>query len=336
MFPIECRNVNEALKDGVYLLNRFGQEISPRGKKTLEMSEPVSTTYHNPRERVLFLEERDANPFLHLFESLWMLAGRRDLAFLERLTKNFRQYSDDGINMQGSYGYKWRTQFGFDQIWAIIDLLRNDPDTRRAVMTMWSPEDLGLEHDVATGVRGVKQSSDIPCNTNIYFKIRNNELRMTVCNRSNDMIWGAYGANVVHMSLLQEYIANKVGVKVGPYTQISDSFHVYLEGPGGEIWNRLKLKDKGTLNRNLYQEGSIIPLPICATSADWDSDLAVFFQTADSGITPPTVKFRTAWFKEVIWPMWRTFITRNPAYLKDCPAQDWSIVAYEWLERRAQ
>ena len=33
------------------------------------------------------------------------------------------------------------------------------------------------------------------------------KLCMTVCNRSNDMLWGAYGANVVHMSMLQEFVA---------------------------------------------------------------------------------------------------------------------------------
>ena len=66
-------------------------------------------------------------------------------------------------------------------------------------------------------------------NTNIYFKIRENKLKMTVCCRSNDMLWGAYGVNVVHMSVLQEYMATMIGVEMGEYRQISDSFHIYTE-----------------------------------------------------------------------------------------------------------
>ena len=48
---------------------------------------------------------------------------------------------------------------------------------------------------------------EIPCNTAIYFKVREGKLNMTVSNRSNDVIWGTFGANVVHMSILQEYVA---------------------------------------------------------------------------------------------------------------------------------
>ena len=79
-------------------------------------------------------------------------------------------------------------------------------------------------------------SIDIPCNTNIYFKIREGELQMTVCNRSNDMIWGAYGANAVHMAVLQEYVAAQLDVPMGKYYQISDSFHVYEN----EQWEKIR------------------------------------------------------------------------------------------------
>jgi hypothetical protein len=50
-----------------------------------------------------------------------------------------------------------------------------------------------------------------------------------VFNRSNDMIWGAYGANAVQFSFLQEYLAAAIGAWVGTYRQVSNSFHVYPE-----------------------------------------------------------------------------------------------------------
>ena len=68
-----------------------------------------------------------------------------------------------------------------------------------------------------------------PCNTQIYFWSRNGKLNMTVANRSNDMIWGAYGANAVHMSFLQEYVASMCGVKCGIYTQFTHNLHAYLD-----------------------------------------------------------------------------------------------------------
>jgi hypothetical protein len=50
---------------------------------------------------------RDANPFFHVMETLWMLAGRNDLPWLVRFNKRFASYSDDGGNTQpGAYGYQ--------------------------------------------------------------------------------------------------------------------------------------------------------------------------------------------------------------------------------------
>jgi hypothetical protein len=50
---------------------------------------------------------------------------------------------------------------------------------------------------------------------------------MTVFCRSNDLIWGAYGANAVHMSILQEYVACGLARPVGHYWQVSNNYHVY-------------------------------------------------------------------------------------------------------------
>ena len=91
---------------------------------------------------------------------------------------------------------------------------------RRAVLEMW---------DAEGELRMANSCKDHPCNTHIYFNVRDNILDMTVCNRSNDMIWGALGANAVHMSILQEYIASHIGARVGIYTQFSNNLHAYTE-----------------------------------------------------------------------------------------------------------
>lgn len=329
MYTIEVRNVNDAFYHGVKQLVGFGDLVACRGgKTTLELREPVATIYHSPAQRVLFCRERDANPFLHLFEALWMLAGRRDLKFMQELTKNFDQFADDGVHLQGSYGYKWREQFGYDQIRRLIDILRDEPDSRRAVLSMWSPEDLTKNY----------YSADIPCNTQVYFKVRDRELRMTVCNRSNDMLLGAYGANVVHMSMLQEYIAGHLGLRLGSYTQVSDSFHVYTDSP---VWDRVRSLGIRELSRDLYNysgaDGSpqVRSYPMKA-NADWDVDLTRFFRTYDDDKILDINNFKHPWWVEVAIPMWIAYKRRDAAYLEFCKAEDWALVGREWLERRTK
>jgi hypothetical protein len=327
---IHVRNVNEALAVGIRTLlagaeSNAGVLVSPRGQRTLEWYSPVVTTYDRPTERVLFSHVRDANPFFHLFESLWMLAGRQDLSFLEQMNKRMAEFSDDGKTFYGAYGFRWRKFFGLDQIQHVVQLLKDDNDTRRAVITMWTASDL----------RYVSTSKDIPCNTHIYFKIRDGVLRTTVCCRSNDMLWGAYGANGVHFSMLHEYIANKVGVQPGMLTQLSDSFHVYLDGPGGELWR--KVSKLPIEQRNYYADvaltgGSAIePLELGAGEPAWDADLFEFFRAIDAGEPGNLV---TPWFRTVVEPLWEAWKTREIHIAQDCAASDWRTAAVEWLERR--
>ena len=154
---------------------------------------------------------------------------------------------------------------------------------------------------------------------------------MTVCNRSIDVLWGTYGANVVHMSILQEYIANRVGVPVGPYYQISDSYHVYITGPGGDLW--LKMMDSGPM-LDYYASGLAMPVPLGAGDALWDVDLHDFFRYWDAGIDPGAQSYKTEWWNGVARPMWAGWKLRSIGPLKYCLATDWKIAGLEWLTRR--
>ena len=104
MLRIEARNVNDAFEQGVRLLEACGAPTPGRAGPTIEAPSAVATVYQRPVERVLFHPARDANPFLHFFEALWMLAGRVDLKFMEHLQPRFKDYSDNGVVLQGAYG----------------------------------------------------------------------------------------------------------------------------------------------------------------------------------------------------------------------------------------
>lgn len=131
---------------------------NPNGQGlTLYIDEPVTITYKRPWERVLLNKYRDANPFFHLYESLWMLCGRNDVAPIAYYAKQAGTYSDDGKTLNGAYGYRWRNSFGgfqykpedqinplskrVDQLQFLIQHLKDNPHSRRAILQMWNVED---------------------------------------------------------------------------------------------------------------------------------------------------------------------------------------------------
>lgn len=210
--------MHTALPKALRLLELHGYSRGSRNGMVRVLPCPVATTYEQPCERVLFWPERDANPFFHLYESLWMLAGRNDLAPLLRYVKDFGRFSDDGTTLHGAYGKRWRDWFDTkDQLAIVAERLSTNGDDRRCVVTMWDADlDLGFD------------AKDVPCNLIATFQRgAHGELNLTVFCRSNDVVWGCYGANAVHFSFLLEYMAAWIDCPVGTYTQVSVNWHAY-------------------------------------------------------------------------------------------------------------
>ena len=198
-----------------------GQDVEVRGLRTRELLDVV-TIIQQPLRRPHIVPGRYANPYLALSESLHLLAGRNDVASLLPYNRRILEFSDDGETLYGAYGYRIK-----DQLPNLIERLHRDPYDRRAVLAIWRPEDLTVV------------SKDPPCNDLIIFKLRNDHLHMTVVNRSNDLHWGLYAVNVYQFSFLQEYIAARLNAAVGTQTHLSNSLHIYLEGPGARITERM-------------------------------------------------------------------------------------------------
>lgn len=346
MQTIHANNINDAYAEFKLLADQpqFWRTVSPRGQQTMELLAPLATTYRSPKQRVLFDSVRDANPFFHFFEALWILGGRNDVDFLKQFNSNIANFSDNGFVFHGAYGYRLRNHFydgTIDQLTTVIEKLRADNDTRQAVLAIWDPvADLSYK------------GKDTPCNDLIFLKIRDGKLEMRVCCRSNDAVWGAYGANVVQFSTLQEFIAGAVGVEVGPYTQISDSFHVYTER---EDWQRIRLSD---VEVDPYVAQELEPysmwtgmLPYKAVP-DWDAwlyelDLFLKYAMPDAKL-PPNFTFKVPYLQDVAYPMlraWRCwkseFGTRDNRIVRacyelehSCFAPDWTLAGTRWLRRR--
>jgi uncharacterized protein YodC (DUF2158 family) len=277
-----------------------------------------------PMNRVLFSPVRDANPFFHMMEGLWMLAGRSDVAWPAFFNKRFTEYSDDGVVLNGAYGCRWRKTFGYDQLEAIVHLLKADPTSRRAVLQIWSPDDLQ------------KESKDLPCNTVIYFRVREGQLDMTVSNRSNDIYWGAYGANAVHMSMLLEFMASAIGVEVGFYYQISNNYHLYT---GLGVLNSEQAREFMAMRvekGDLYTQGVIKSAKMVNSPAvQWISDLNDFMQDplnvplmADPFFRNVAGPMFVAWYKR------KKKISNGLAEARQIVAPDWQRACVDWIERR--
>ena len=329
MRVIRGRNINEVFNIAVMNLRESSMiEMDSRNGKVFMFAEPLTSAYSAPNERVLFSPERNCNPFFHFIEGLWMIAGRNDLKTVTDFVKKMADFSDDGVLVNGAYGHRWREWFGRDQMQECIEMLIANPLDRRIVMSMWDPT-----KDLAS------DSKDVPCNTQVFFKCRpvthqdTYVLDMTVTNRSNDLIWGAYGANVVHFSMVHEYIAAMSGHHLGHYYQVSNNAHVY-----DNVWSKLEPKLPKGFPVDLYDAFNIKPKPLVDDAHTFDEDLEDFFDWFHNGAD---VKFSNTIFSRVAIPLVEAWwlaqgglYTEAISVAKHIEADDWRYACVEWLKRK--
>jgi len=358
MKVLEVRNVHEALPRALRLLRQEAVYRESRNGPVYVTPYPVTTVYNRPSERVMLWPQRDANPFFHLYESLWMLAGRNDVASLIKYAKQMAQYSDDGKILHGAYGKRWRDWFALgssrDQLQVIAERLTKDPNDRRCVLQMWDSEkDLG------------KPFKDVPCNTITTFQ-RNldGSLDLTIFCRSNDIIWGAYGANAVHFSMLLEYMANWIECPVGRMYQVSTNWHAYADILKGVIslaemmeysgfihqpyqeGSKIDVTDSSTIGRKYIETPRLRVYPIQGTIKEVDRNIELILKAADADGMDEALHFRYRY--AVNWyvmlqahQIYRQRLVDGGHYRKalecletgdqDC---DWIVAGQEWMSRR--
>ena len=303
-------DVGALFHDALWAMKVCGFEEESRNGKVKTIQEPVILTTVNPERRVLFCKERKENPVFHFAECLWMMAGCRDVDWISQYNPRMREFSDHGTTLHGAYGFRWRHYSpkpadhkgaGFDQLIAVCEELKRDSWSRRVVLSMWCPE-LDLGNDL---------SKDIPCNTHIYFRRRGDSLNMTVCNRSNDLVWGALGSNVVHFSFLLELIAHEVGLKMGQMHQITNNLHIYERH-----WHFLDVPPYC----ETYEEVGVLPYHIIR------GDLASWLAECERVVNGERGPFSEPFFEGVAIPI----LDSN---FNDCQAPDWKLACKRYIER---
>lgn len=382
---LKTRNVNSAFKELIEVFTKQSINHEPeivkektRNGNVLKIEEPVTITYSHPRERVLINKSRNANPFFHLYESLWMLAGRNDIAPLAVYNKKMLDFSDDGKTQNGAYGYRWRNAFheavmgsgwsqrsGWsqsDQLDILVKHLQQQPNSRRAVLQMWNVDDDLLKINprpkyLGGGeweTDGVPPTKDCCCNLSVMFSLRkveipktpnplvpdsvHYELDMTVTNRSNDLIWGCLGANYVHFTILQEYMAARLEAEVGVYNHFTNNLHVYDWNWKPEEW--LASHDNHNPWSGGYDKYNLVKDPNI-----FEVEVKEFVETFSKPMEySHTTCYREPFLQMVAAPMMRTFhlykskdrMTKLDALVEVQGIQDvaWKTACLDWLQNR--
>ena len=204
----------DAFRESVGSRNQYS-----RGGPTKEILH-VGMSIADPRQRWVVSRTPPLNLAFALAEVVWIMTGRRDLAFLEYWNSKYRKYVGPGPELHGAYGYRLRRHLRIDQLERAYQALKHEVDTRQVVLQIWDSRiDL-------PAVDGTPANRDIPCNVLAMPKIRDGKLEWLQIIRSNDMFLGV-PHNFVQFTCLQEILAGWLGVECGTYNQISDSLHVY-------------------------------------------------------------------------------------------------------------
>lgn len=170
------------------------------------------TIITDPRNNIVKSDLRKLNLRYMIGELLWYNAADNTLAGIQNYTKAWNRMSDDGITVNSNYGHKIRKFYGFDQWEHVKNLLNSDQNSRQAVIHIKNPSQ--------------EKTKDTPCTICLQFFIRDNKLHLTVYMRSND-IWMGFPYDVFNFCCFQIQMAMELGVKIGCYTHISGSLHLY-------------------------------------------------------------------------------------------------------------
>lgn len=188
---------------------------APRG---MEVKEVIGAGFElsNIRNRLIYLKERNPSLFFYIGEFLWYIRGSDALDIIQYYSKIYPRFSDDQKTLYGAYGKRiFSPNKSHRSLWDnIVKLLKTDPDSRQAVLSIHEPRDI------------YTHSKDIPCTCSLQFFIRQGRLYCVTYMRSNDLYLGL-PYDVFSFTMLQEMLANELGLELGSYRHFVGSLHIY-------------------------------------------------------------------------------------------------------------
>ncbi|MEX5744825.1 thymidylate synthase [Massilia sp. X63] len=154
-----------------------------------------------------------------IHELIWFLQGSTNIAYLkENGVSIWDEWADDQGNLGPIYGYQWRswpTPDGghIDQIAQVLDQIRNNPDSRRMIVSSWNVADLP----------NMKLQ---PCHALFQFYVAEGKLSCQLYQRSADIFLGV-PFNIASYAILTHMMAQQAGLEVGEFIWTGGDCHLY-------------------------------------------------------------------------------------------------------------
>ena len=204
------RNANEAYE---YLHDKIIQEGTDFGDTKALFN--VGFYITDPMDNKIINKERNWKLDYAKAEWQWYLTGNPNIKALGdiygKVPEIWKRMANPQGNVNSNYGYQWERN---NQIDYVYNLLKNEPDTRQAVITILDMK----EHDEFT--------YDTPCTTAIQFTIVHGRLDMCVTMRSNDL-WYGFCNDQYQFSRLQALMAFRLKIEPGAYYHFAHNMHLY-------------------------------------------------------------------------------------------------------------
>lgn len=217
-FSTQADTVDDLMRYCLEEILSNGQRISPsRGDATEVIGVALELT--NPRARLSRSESR-RRVVSAIAEVCWYLGGTNHAEpVVYYVGKKYEDEIEPDGTVHGGYGPRLFGPGAGNQVHRIIELLRNSPSSRRAVVQLFDRTDVA----VAT-----QRYKDVPCTCTIQFLVRNDLLHVVVNMRSNDVHLGL-PPDVFAFTMVQELVARSLGVEPGRYIHVAGSLHLYDE-----------------------------------------------------------------------------------------------------------
>ena len=165
-----------------------------------------------------------------IHELLWLINGDTNIKYLhDNKVSIWDEWADSNGDLGPIYGAQWRNwnNEGIDQIADLINSLKNNPNSRRHIVTAWNPSVLPDESskDFAANVANGKAALP-PCHAFFQFYVADNKLSCQLYPRSADVFLGV-PFNIASYSLLTMMIAQVCGLGLGDFVHTFGDVHIY-------------------------------------------------------------------------------------------------------------
>jgi len=155
-----------------------------------------------------------------IHELLWFLKGDTNVKYLhDNNVTIWDEWADEDGDLGPIYGYQWRSWPAadgsyIDQISQVIDQIKNNPDSRRLIVSAWN-------------VGEIENMALPPCHAFFQFYVANNKLSCQLYQRSADLFLGV-PFNIASYALLTHMIAQECQLEVGDFVHTLGDAHIYM------------------------------------------------------------------------------------------------------------